>query len=110
MVFALARMILYPVCAFAQLSVTSLLGGWAAGRLEVGYGSASARRYSRLQVFPPSWEVVLISGVLALSELLAVAALRLLPRFSLQLLAFTLCWTGEVRRLISRRIRPDVRL
>ena len=33
----------------------SLLGGRAAGRLEAGHGSASARRYSRLQVFslPP---------------------------------------------------------
>ena len=50
-----------------------------------------------------------MAGVLALSELLAFAALRLLPRLSDQLLVFALCWTGEVRLLISSRIRPDVR-
>ena len=36
-----------------------------------------------------------MAGMLALSELLAVAALRLLPRFSLQLLAFSLLDGGS---------------
>ena len=50
-----------------------------------------------------------MAGMLALSELLADAVLRLLPRFSAKLLAFALCWTGEVRRFVPSRSWPDVR-
>ena len=44
-----------------------------------------------------------MAGMLALSELLADAVLRLLPRFSVTLLVFAPCWTEEVRRFIPSR-------
>ena len=54
-------------------------------------------------IFLPSWEVVLLAGMLAQSLCLTVAALRLLPRFFVKLLVFAPCWTEEVRRFIPSR-------